>query len=291
MSVLRVFHALLSDREARARPALRPALVLATRVTRNLMTRLVPEQAADGVETAESGAGDNGGEQAEVGSGRCPAAESQVRRRFRDVSGRHLPEGRALHDVHGAVLNSNLPLPIQSPSRAQAKESCTSMLFVELMFWKTAAVAEDVREHYHWQVRWAVGGRRGAEEMWREEGEARGKGSKVYHALLLWMLAACMHVQNRQSRVLPPDRPHVPVHAPGCRGTCIPPRQRQSLEAAAPAMGLAATTKGAPAAAPGPAVLRGGWTKSSWRSCSACLRRATVPRTAWAAWSRHLMAR
>ncbi|KAL6773865.1 hypothetical protein ACKKBG_A22810 [Auxenochlorella protothecoides x Auxenochlorella symbiontica] len=100
MSVLRLFHAILADPAARTVPSLKPALALATRVTRNLMARLAPPETPDEL------------------------------------------------DLDAARPETD---PDKAAAEQQIKASCTSMLFVELLFWKSATVAEDVREQYNWR--------------------------------------------------------------------------------------------------------------------------------------------
>ena len=35
----------------------------------------------------------------------------------------------------------------------QVRQKASAMMFIELMFWKNASVAESVRDEYNWQVR------------------------------------------------------------------------------------------------------------------------------------------
>ena len=106
MSVLRVFYELLSDQRARSNPALRPALQLAARVTRNLLARLLRSESEAGEVTSTAPVADS------------DAAESA---------------------------------PSLAAAEKQVRTSCQSLLFVELLFWKSAAVAEDVRNEYNWK--------------------------------------------------------------------------------------------------------------------------------------------
>ncbi|KAK9830387.1 hypothetical protein WJX72_011470 [[Myrmecia] bisecta] len=114
LSVLRLFHEILADDLFRKVPHAPELLHFCIGVTRNLFARLVPAlpKAPD--------KGDELGDDMEV-----------------DV------EGGDLHDKQEAEQ--------RAAKEAKVKEGASSMMFIELMFWKNAKDSEQVRDEYNWK--------------------------------------------------------------------------------------------------------------------------------------------
>ncbi|KAL0021485.1 hypothetical protein WJX79_010302 [Trebouxia sp. C0005] len=130
LSVLRVFQAILSDKAFRKQEGSGEVINLATHVTRNLCARLVPDNPYpedDGIVYGESDE-DVEGEDEEAASRR------EARRRLKKES--------------------------------EVRQKSSAMMFIELMFWKNASVAEAVRDEYNWR------------DMYdKQRGKKRGLGS------------------------------------------------------------------------------------------------------------------
>ena len=123
LSVLRVFHTIMSDPAVRGDPQKADLLKLCLRITRGLFARLVPE---DTPRPAE----DNVVEDIEI-----------VLDGSEEGAGEGL-EGEALRKKQLAELEPKM------------KEGCASMGFMELLFWKKVPpLAQSIAEEYHWQVR------------------------------------------------------------------------------------------------------------------------------------------
>ncbi|GAB4821374.1 hypothetical protein N2152v2_008420 [Parachlorella kessleri] len=130
LSVLRVFHAILADSSLRKKPEFEPLLRFATRVVRNMFERLVPDLFKLQAAVAEAEAVLAGEEGAEA----CTAGEA----REGHSSGPTTPG-----EAEDARKKVELELKL--------REECAAMAFVELMFWKGAGAAEDMRDQYNWQ--------------------------------------------------------------------------------------------------------------------------------------------
>ncbi|KAK9804992.1 hypothetical protein WJX73_009460 [Symbiochloris irregularis] len=120
LSVLRLWQQVLSDKALRKRPAAAELLQLATRVTRSFFARLVPPEAAQQPETAPD-------------EGRpAPAAE----------------EGEEGDTASARPVGQTEE---QKQVEAVAKQGAASMLFLEILFWKPAALAAEIRDEYNWR--------------------------------------------------------------------------------------------------------------------------------------------
>ncbi|GBF93528.1 hypothetical protein Rsub_06248 [Raphidocelis subcapitata] len=145
LSALRLFHRALADASLRGRPECKEFLMLATRVTRGLFARLVPQQQAQAAAVA---AGDGG-------------ADGAARRLAFEEGGEG---GEAGGDEAGGD---------EAGARAAlAKEAAASMLFVDLLFWSSCREVEAMREDYHLNDTLTVGAEPGGK---RGRGAARGR--------------------------------------------------------------------------------------------------------------------
>ncbi|KAL0032107.1 hypothetical protein WJX77_005423 [Trebouxia sp. C0004] len=130
LSVLRVFQSILSDKVFRKQEGSGEVVHLATHVTRNLCARLVPDTPYpedDGMMCEESDE-DVEGEDEEAASRR------EARRRLK--------------------------------KETEVRQKSSAMMFIELMFWKNASVAEAIRDEYNWR------------DMYdKQRGKKRGLGS------------------------------------------------------------------------------------------------------------------
>lgn len=129
LSVLRIFHTIMSDPAVRANPQQADLLKLCVRITRGLFARLVPEDVVEPQPGSDKAMfeGDEFGADRDVSDGGAPGEEL---------------EGEALRKKQIADLE-----PIM-------KEKCASMGFIELLFWKKNEVtAEALAEEYNWKAR------------------------------------------------------------------------------------------------------------------------------------------
>ncbi|KAL3161372.1 hypothetical protein ABBQ32_010265 [Trebouxia sp. C0010 RCD-2024] len=130
LSVLRVFQAVLSDKGFRKQEGAGEVIHLATHVTRNLFTRLAPDN---------------------------PYEDDDMLLDELDLSEE---EGKDAEAVKKREARKRLKM------EAEVRQKASAMMFIELMFWKNASVAESVRDDYNWR------------DMYdKQRGRKRGMGS------------------------------------------------------------------------------------------------------------------
>lgn len=119
----------------RPKPAFKSMLQLATKVVRGLFAKLVPPPAPAAGQPAQlpqAGAG------AVTGEGAAGAAAAAAG--MQGAAGAEGEEGAAAVGAGGEA----------EAERAKRSASLVSgMLFVDLLFWKSASVAEEIKDHYH----------------------------------------------------------------------------------------------------------------------------------------------
>ena len=143
LSVLRVFHAIMADRAVRADPQHAELLKLCTHVTRSLFKRLVPPLPSPPVG-------------AEDIAPSATAAANEVIDAFGDDEGgdggekeRAAKEGG--EEEEEGLSGEALAAKQMAELEPKMKEKCAALGFIELLFWKTANVAEVVADEYNWK--------------------------------------------------------------------------------------------------------------------------------------------
>jgi timeless len=148
LSVLRVFHAIMSDASARKNPMMADLIKLCTRITRNLFSRLAPAE-PEPFESPSPAAGNKttaAGHAAEVVNLIGDDGEEEQQAKEGDI--RVEEEERKDEDEESADAKKKKQMTELEP---KMKHGAASLGFIELLFWKTANIAEVVSEEYNWK--------------------------------------------------------------------------------------------------------------------------------------------
>ncbi|CAD7696780.1 unnamed protein product [Ostreobium quekettii] len=131
LSVLQVFHRIILDREIRGRHRFEEMVKLCTEVVGNMFQRMAP--AAESVAGTDSGA-----------DGAGPSQTIHVDDQGSQHSARNQPsqEAVSLTEFNGGELEM----------QKKIQNAVSSMLFLEILFWKGTAAVNDIKEEYHWKA-------------------------------------------------------------------------------------------------------------------------------------------
>jgi len=150
LSVLRVFHAIMSDNSVRKNPMMAELIKLCTRVTRNLFSRLAP---------ADPGPFESPSPAAAAAGNKTTTAGHEAEAEVVDVVG---DEDKKQQAKEGDTADKEEEREEKEESAEAKKKKQMSELepkmnqgaaalgFIELLFWKTANIAEVVSEEYNW---------------------------------------------------------------------------------------------------------------------------------------------
>ncbi|KAG7667153.1 hypothetical protein NADE_003050 [Nannochloris sp. 'desiccata'] len=146
LSVLRVFHAIMSDNSVRNNPMMTDLIKLCTRTIRNLFSRLAPADP----ELFESPAPDAGNKSI---TNSDYAAE--VVDLVGDEEGQEDKEGGPAEEEEKEENEEETAEAKKKKQMAELepkmKQGAAALGFIELLFWKTANIAEVVSEEYNWK--------------------------------------------------------------------------------------------------------------------------------------------
>lgn len=148
LSVLRVFHTLLSDSAIRPKKEYHELLHLATKVIRGLFAKLMPREDSDGKApkpACQPQAQEIGDEEATRANG-CLAG---TRDAPDEAAGEAPTSGKDTEDTpHEKDPEEDGQHSAEKDRERKINRAISAMMFIELMFWKGPGTAEEIRNEY-----------------------------------------------------------------------------------------------------------------------------------------------